>query len=197
MAKLVKDSVLPMVLQSHRFLVLESLLDRLNSLPQYTIIMLTDIAPSDSLPWFADHFSLFGDGWAFAGSEQEQRDLIKSAIEIHRHKGTPWAIKRTLSLLGYGDCELKERYGFNYHDNSIQHNGKHTYGSNGHWTYYQLIMQKTISLAEAERIKALLLDVAPLRCKLIDIRLANIRHNSTIKHNAEFTYNGVIATWQT
>ena len=103
MAKLVTDSVLPIPLQNQRFLIIESLLQRLNTLPQHIIIMLIDIVDGSALMAFADQFSLLGDGWEFAKTETEQRELIKGAIEIHRHKGTPWAIKRTLQLLGYGD----------------------------------------------------------------------------------------------
>lgn len=196
MASLVTDSVLPMSLQNQRFLVLESLLQRLNALPQHVIVMLIDIVTPTALLGFADHFSLMGDGWEFAKTENEQRELIKGAIEIHRHKGTPWAIKRTLALLGYGDCELQERYNYYEHDRTIKHDGTKRYGIGGHWTHYRLIMQKPISQAEAERIKTLLMAVAPLRCKLVSIDLANIRHNRTIKHDGTYTYNGAIKQWQ-
>ena len=163
MANLVTDSVLPSPLQNQRFLVLESLLKRLDSLPPFALIMLIDITPKSALTAFADHFSLIGDGWEFAKGETEQRELIKGAIQIHRHKGTPWAIKRTLALLGFGDCELEERFGYYEHDRTIYHNGTNRYGYAGHWTHYRLLMQKPISKAEAINIKALLLDVAPLR----------------------------------
>lgn len=196
MAELIKDSVLPMPLQNQRFLVLESLLQRLVGLNQHAIIMLIDVVDHSSLMWFADHFSLFGDGWQFAVTEQEQRELIKNAIEIHRYKGTPWAIKRTLKLLGYGDCKLIERFGYYEHNSTIQHDGTRHYGKDGHWTHYQLVMQHLISIEEAQRIKALLDDVAPLRCKLVSIRLAQIRHNSAIQHSGSYTYNGVIKRWQ-
>ncbi len=195
MADLIKDSVLPMPLQNQRFLVLESLLQRLNALPQNVIVMLVDIVTPTAFIAFADHFSLFSDGWEFAKTETEQRELIKGAIEIHRHKGTPWAIKRTLALLGYGDCELQERFGYYEHDSTINHDSNHRYGLNGHWTHYRLLMQKRISKAEAERIRALLTDVAPLRCKLVSINLNNIYHNSVINHDGTHFYDEVIAQW--
>ncbi|MDO5650563.1 MAG: phage tail protein [Moraxella sp.] len=192
---LVKDSVLPSPLQNQRFLVLESLLKRLDNLPSYVLIMLIDITPSTALTALAEQFSLFGDGWEFAHTDDEKRELIKGAIEIHRHKGTPWAIKRTLSLLGYGDCELQERFGYYEHDRTINHNGANRYGYAGHWTHYLLLMQKPISKAEAINIRALLLDVAPLRCKLVSINLKNPKHDRTIYHDGVFTYDGVIMQW--
>lgn len=192
---LVTDSVLPSPLQNRRFWVLERLLGRLNALPQHVIIMLIDIVPTSALTAFAHHFSLIGDGWEFATTEDEQRELIKGAIQIHRHKGTPWAIKRTLALLGYSDCELQERFGYYEHNNSINHDSNHRYGDSGHWTYYRLVMQKRISTLEAQRIYALLADVAPLRCKLISIHLRNFYHNSVIKHDGTHFYDEVIAQW--
>ena len=195
MADLVTDSVLPMPLQHERFLILESLLKRLNGLSRHTIIMLTDIAPANTLPFFADHFGLFGDGWGFAESEADQRELIKDAIEIHRYKGTPWAIKRVLKLLGYGDCKLIERTGFNEHNSTIRHNSKHRYGVGGDWTHYSLITPRVMTPNDAERIRNLLIDVAPLRCKLVSISLLASRHNSTIKHNGTYNYDGVIKQW--
>lgn len=189
------DSVLPSPLQNERFLVLERLLERLNALPQHVIIMLIDITPTSALTAFAHHFSLIADGWEFTTTEDEQRELIKGAIQIHRHKGTPWAIKRTLALLGYGDCELQERFGYYEHDSTINHDSNHRYGSSGHWTHYRLVMQKRISTLEAQRIHALLADVAPLRCKLVSIHLRNFYHNSVIKHDGTHFYDEVIAQW--
>lgn len=100
MANLVTDSVLPSPLQNQRFLVLESLLKRLDSLPPFALIMLIDITPKSALTAFADQFSLFGDGWEFAHSEDEQRELIKGAIQIHRHKGTRGLSNARLPCLG-------------------------------------------------------------------------------------------------
>lgn len=188
------DSVLPMPLQTERFFILEQLLERLNGLSKHAIIMITDSVPATALPFFSDHFSLFDDGWAFAVSETEQRELIKEAIEIHRHKGTPWAIKRVLKLLGFGDCELIERAGFLEHNSTIRHDGTHRYGYGGDWTHYQLITPTLMSIADAERIRTLLIDVAPLRCKLTSIKIP-ITHNSAIRHDGTYNYDGVIKQW--
>ena len=190
------DSVLPMPLQNERFLILEQLLKRLSGLSKHTVIMLTDLAPASALAFFADHFSLFSDGWEFAVTENEQRELIKEAIEIHRHKGTPWAIKRVLKLLGFGDCELIERTGFLEHNSIAKHNSKHRYGYGGDWTHYKLVTPRLMSAADAERIRALLIDVAPLRCKLVSIGLPTVNHDSTVKHNGAYNYDGVIRQWQ-
>ncbi|HDS5467809.1 TPA: phage tail protein, partial [Enterobacter asburiae] len=57
------------------------------------MVYLVDIVDSSALPWLGEQFSLFGDGWELAESDDVRRSLIKSAIELHRYKGTPWSIR--------------------------------------------------------------------------------------------------------
>ena len=40
------------------------------------------------------------EGYELARNIEEKRKLIKKAIELHRHKGTPYAIKQVLKALG-------------------------------------------------------------------------------------------------
>ena len=39
------------------------------------------------------------EGWELAQSIEEKRTLVKQAIELHKHKGTKWAIKKVLEIL--------------------------------------------------------------------------------------------------
>src|SRR5580693_8396517 len=41
-------------------------------------------------------------------SEAAQRELLKSAIALHRFRGTPWAIKQALASLGWEQVILLE-----------------------------------------------------------------------------------------
>ncbi|MGC1189714.1 MAG: phage tail protein, partial [Candidatus Binatus sp.] len=41
-------------------------------------------------------------------TEAAQRDLLKSAIGLHRFRGTPWAIKQALASLGWATVTLLE-----------------------------------------------------------------------------------------
>jgi hypothetical protein len=41
-------------------------------------------------------------------TEGAQRDLLKSAIGLHRFRGTPWAIKQALASLGWATVTLLE-----------------------------------------------------------------------------------------
>lgn len=64
-----------------------------------------DTCPADLLPWLAWALSL--DSWQPYWPEAVKRQRIRSAVEIARRKGTPWAVKRALALSGI-EAELAE-----------------------------------------------------------------------------------------
>ncbi|SEE19558.1 phage tail protein I [Pseudomonas anguilliseptica] len=100
------DQLPPALAGDERFAVLCELLqeefDNLDLSPM--LVYLVDVVPPQVLPHLADQFHVMGlEGWRYARDDQEQRELIKRAIELHRYKGTPWAIEQvlvTLNLIG-------------------------------------------------------------------------------------------------
>lgn len=48
------------------------------------------------------------DGYWLAESDQVRRKLIKGAYELHRYKGTPWAIREIVRRLGFGEVQIME-----------------------------------------------------------------------------------------
>jgi phage tail P2-like protein len=61
-----------------------------------------DHVVESALPLLAEQFHILGaEGWALAETITEKRALLKRAIELHRHKGTPWAIKQALAALSF------------------------------------------------------------------------------------------------
>lgn len=54
--------------------------------------------PVTLLPWLA--WSLAVDEWDEAWTESVQRAVVAEAIEVHRHRGTVWSLKRSLAPLG-------------------------------------------------------------------------------------------------
>lgn len=53
------------------------------------LVYLVDIVDASALPSLAEQFHVQGlEGWLFAANEQEKRELIKQAIELHKYKGT-------------------------------------------------------------------------------------------------------------
>ena len=54
--------------------------------------------PASLLPWLAWAVSV--DDWQDAWPEQIQRQAIEASFEVHRYKGTPYAVQRALDSLG-------------------------------------------------------------------------------------------------
>lgn len=72
-----------------------TLIDRLGSLDLTPLLIyIIDNVHASALPHLAEQFHITGlEGWQFAKSEKEKRELIKNAINIHRLKGTPAGVK--------------------------------------------------------------------------------------------------------
>lgn len=63
------------------------------------LVYLVDTVNTSVLPALAEQFHILGEGWQFARNDDERRLLLKRAIELHRHKGTKWAIQQVLETL--------------------------------------------------------------------------------------------------
>ena len=71
-----------------------------------------DTVDASALPYLAQQFDVLGyKGMRLATTEAEQREVIKNAIKIKRHSGTPWAVKQALKAIGYPDAVLVEQAG--------------------------------------------------------------------------------------
>lgn len=79
----------------------DELFSRFNSLDvSKLLVYLVDTVNVSALPHLAEQFHLLGnEGWLFASTEQEKRNLIKNAIELHKYKGTKYALRKVLEIL--------------------------------------------------------------------------------------------------
>lgn len=105
------------------------------------LIYLIDTVNVEALPILAEQFDVLGyKGYAFAVTEQDKREVIKRAIELHRYKGTPWSIKEALKSIGYYNAVIQERL-VNpvFYDGTFVHNGSQFYGP-GHWADFRVII---------------------------------------------------------
>jgi phage tail P2-like protein len=85
---------------------LNELIERLGTLDLTPLLVyIIDHVDASALPHLAWQFHI--EGWELAQTEQEKRNLIKKAIELHRYKGTKWSVINALSAAGY-DVDLKE-----------------------------------------------------------------------------------------
>ncbi|EFH3411856.1 phage tail protein I [Escherichia coli] len=75
--------------------------------------LLIYLVDATALPSLAEQFHVQGlEGWLFARDERQKRDLIKQAIELHRYRGTPWAVRQVLKILALdGDISEWFEYG--------------------------------------------------------------------------------------
>lgn len=76
------------------------------------LVYIIDQVDADALPVLAQQFDVLGyKGWKLANTEDDKRSLIKKAIELHRYKGTVWAVKEAMKSIGFTDAVLTEHTG--------------------------------------------------------------------------------------
>lgn len=146
--------------------------------------------PAELLPWLAWAFGV--DEWSPEWPEDAKRAAIRDSVDIHRKKGTVWAIKRILKNAGHGDARLQEGSGGRRYDGTETHDGSINYGKTGNWAEYQLKLNRPITRAEGARIRALLEATAPVRCSLVGLSFAGApnfydgtrRYDGTFNHGA-------------
>ena len=70
---------------------------------------LVDTCASTALPYLAEQFNCDGlRGFTVANTEDEQRELIKTSIRLHKYMGTPWVIREACRTVGLPDIVLTE-----------------------------------------------------------------------------------------
>lgn len=76
------------------------------------LLYFVDVVNPAVLPILAQEFDVLGiKGWDFATTTDAQRALIKKAIELHKYKGTPWAIEQVILQAGLTGGVLQENVG--------------------------------------------------------------------------------------
>ncbi|AYF00457.1 phage tail protein I [Paracoccus yeei] len=144
--------------------------------------------PAALLPWLA--WSRSVDEWDDDWPDDRKREVIAASIEVHRHKGTIWSIRRALTAAGFGDAQIIERFGWQTHDGSFAHDGSHSYAEGDHWAEYRVILSQPIPRRQGALLRRLLMDVAPARChlKLLDFTEVAYAHDATIIYDGTYTY---------
>ncbi len=136
------------------------------------LMYLVNICPASALPELAGQFDVLGwKGWNIAKTEQERRNLIRTAIKLHKYKGTPYSIKEALKSVGFGGATINEgatvgvvrdgtwKYnGFLKHDSAYWHN----------WAFFQVVVNlgetKGITDDETAIVLELINEYKPARC---------------------------------
>ena len=139
-----EERLVPAGVRDERALALAQLAARLGAMPTEKLLT-TLIANVDAalLPYLAEHYSVTGyDGWILAVTEADQRALILKAIELHVHKGTPWAVKEAIKACGYPDVAMTEHHPTLYFDGSWSFDGSEYFSSPvGQWALFRVLAQ--------------------------------------------------------
>lgn len=142
-----------------------------------------------ALPWLS--WTLSVEAWHEAKSDDARRALILNSIEIHRRKGTPWAIRLLIRSLGFGEVNIIERVGGRTHNGAIRRNGIFPHAPLATtWATYMVTLERPITNAQAERLRKLLPSVAPARCHLVALRYAAVAnsHNGATRRDGAYNH---------
>ncbi|MEI8390098.1 MAG: phage tail protein I [bacterium] len=82
-------------------LAFNELFDRLGTLDLTSLLVyLVDEVEASALPHLAEQFHVMGnEGWLQVNTDTEKRNLIKQAVDIHKYKGTKYALLKILEML--------------------------------------------------------------------------------------------------
>lgn len=150
---------------------------------------LVDLADPAHLELLAESRSILGvDGYRLAESDDARRKLIKGAYELHRKKGTPWAIREIVRRLGFGEIEIIEGLSNKKHNGEIRRDGLYAHGHSNHWAHYRIVMSSPITNGQAALLRRTLAAFAPARCVLaaLDYRSVPLQHNGRARRDGKF-----------
>ena len=162
------------------------------------MIYMVDTVNANALPFLATQFDVEGfKGWNLATTEKQKRELIKTDIEIKRHLGTPYAIKRALLAIGFGNVTIAEGISTGnifYYDGTFSHDGSIVYMSSNWASFIVTIRHQDPSIITTETrklIQDLILYYKNARSKLVELRFFSDELNYYDAHNthdATITY---------
>lgn len=154
-------------------------------------VYLVDQVKASLLPSLAEQFSLLDEAaWLLAESEAARRNLIKNAVTLHRYKGTPWAIRELIRLLGFGEVTLLEGLGGLDYDAEATFNGVRVYGDTGSWPVYRVFLNQPVTNDQAELLHRVLRATAPARCRLASLEYSAvaIRYNQVAAFDGQYNH---------
>lgn len=133
------------------------------------LIYLFDTCHAAALPYLAEQFDVLGfKGWSFCETDEQKRELLKSAVELHRKKGTRFAIRRAFQSVGYTDVTFLEGQNIsNRYDGIHDYDGTIFYGSN-EWATFDIIVDigpdKGVVEGTGPLLSKLIDEYKPIRC---------------------------------
>jgi P2-related tail formation protein len=142
------------------------------------LVYLIDNVDASALPHLGAQFDVLGyKGFKMAQDEAGQREILKRAIELHRYKGTEWAIMQALESIGFSNIELV-KYGFD------------------HWAKFGLLITSeniTLTPAAFDDITAMVKEYKRAVCVLEEIRITLSTTDSLTSDDAAYVNVQILA----
>lgn len=176
------------IIQDPKYTALADLSKRCKTLPISQIMTtIVDLLGDEFMPLLAEKWSVTGyDGEFLAESDSSKRALIQTAVELHRYKGTPWAIREVIRRLGFGEVEIDEGLRNREYEHSIVANIR----EQDRWAYYAVRLAQPITNEQTALIRKILRNFAPARCTLaaLDYKATAIRYNNKASYNGQYNH---------
>lgn len=191
----------PPLAVDERFRALAANLNDWPMLDADVVRTLAHIEQADALQLqhYAEWFSLSDEpAWSYAIDLQARRSLAAGAVLLHRLKGTPWAVRRVLELIGMGpDTRLIEGGIQRRYDGTVAADGSRNY-SGAAWAEYSIEadLGETAGLdaGTGGRIREVLSGIAPARCHLADVTYcAHVTDTAASAEATAMTVDGIFS----
>lgn len=176
------------IVNDPKYTALANLSQQVERLNHHQIMTtLVDLLGDAFIPLLAEKWSVTGyDGEFLAETHHSKRALIARAVELHRHKGTPWAIREVLRKLDFGEIEIDE----GLKARTYQHSDVQRIPANERWAYYAIRLNRPITNAQADHIRKVLRHFAPARCVLavLDYKAVPILYNNKVRYDGSYNH---------
>lgn len=158
------------------------------------LVYLIDSVDADALPYLAEQFDVLGyKGLRLAVTEADQREIIKRSIELHRYKGTLWAVREALISIGFGEAIIEEHV-------------------DDHWAKFRITIDlgnRPLGLAEIDELVKMVTEYKNARSHLADISYTltfddivvitddqvdnpSIDETDLVRMGSDFRHNGLV-----
>lgn len=177
----------------------EAVLELIERLAEIDLVPLLvyriDSVPAAALYVCAWQFGVTGlGGWELANTEAQRRELVRRAIEFHRHKGTGWVIREVLAAVGF-PVTVDEFWGRNLYDGTRLYDGTVTYSVAAVWADFGVIFgdpadAQPITAAKRDLLRGVVEAWKPARCRLVSMRFQSYRYDGQFRYDGEMIYAG-------
>lgn len=158
------------------------------------LVYLIDTVDNDAIPYLAEQFDVLGyKGFRLANTEADQREIIKRSIELHRYKGTLWAVREALTSIGFGDAVIVEHV-------------------EGHWAKFRVTIElgdRALNVLEIDELVKMISEYKNTRSHLADLSYTlvfsdtvtitddavdnpNVDETDGVSMGSDFRHNGLV-----